>query len=70
MNLAERAPSSNCKDYGRTSYEIYSEVDFDFTKIDPALFAPATVTLVCAKTGRVFSNGAINNEIIKKSLRS
>jgi methenyltetrahydromethanopterin cyclohydrolase len=67
-DLADKASSGNCKDYGRTSYEIYSEVNFDFTKIDPALFAPAVVTLVCAKTGRVFNNGIINNEILKKSL--
>jgi methenyltetrahydromethanopterin cyclohydrolase len=67
-DLANKTPSSNCKDYGRTSYEIYSEVNFDFTKIDPALFAPAAVTLVCAKTGRVFSNGKINNDILKQSI--
>lgn len=69
MDLAKRSPSSNCKDYGRTSYEIYSEVNFDFTKIDPALFAPAAVTLVCAKTGRVFYHGMINNDILKLSLK-
>jgi len=65
--IAEKAPSTNCKDYGKSSYEIYKAVDFDFTKIDPALFAPAAISLTCAKTGATFTHGSINNEIIKSS---
>jgi methenyltetrahydromethanopterin cyclohydrolase len=65
--IAGRASSSNCKDYGKISYEIYKAVDFDFTKIDPALFAPAVVTLVSAKTGATFTSGRINDEVIKIS---
>lgn len=68
-DLAEKAPSTNCKDYGKTSYEIYKAVDFDFTKIDPALFAPAVVTLASARTGTVFTKGEINNKVLKSSLR-
>jgi len=65
--LAQKAPSTNCKDYGKTSYEIYKEVDFDFTQVDPALFAPAEITLTSAKTGTTFTAGRVNNELIKKS---
>jgi methenyltetrahydromethanopterin cyclohydrolase len=65
--IAENAPSSSCKDYGKTSYEIYKAVNFDFTLIDPALFAPAEITLTCAKTGATFSCGRVNTEIIKRS---
>ncbi|MCW4013764.1 MAG: methenyltetrahydromethanopterin cyclohydrolase [Candidatus Bathyarchaeota archaeon] len=65
--IAEKAPSSNCKDYGKTSYEIYKAVNFDFTQIDPALFAPAEITLTCAKTGKTFACGKINTKIIKES---
>jgi methenyltetrahydromethanopterin cyclohydrolase len=68
--MAEKAPSSNCKDYGKTSYEIYKAVDFDFTQIDPALFAPAVVTLVSARTGATYTCGEINNEVIKNSVMS
>ena len=68
--IAVKAPSTNCSDYGKTSYAIYSAVDFDFTKIDPALFAPAVMTLTCAKTGASFTHGEINNEIIKSSVES
>ena len=67
-DLAGRAPSINCKDYGKTSYEIYKAVDFDFTQIDPALFAPAVVSLTSAKTGATFTGGEINAEIIKSSV--
>ena len=67
--LARQASSDNCKDYGKTSYEIYKNVDFDFTKIDPALFAPAVITLVSAKTGTVFTSGKINEEVILASIR-
>ena len=45
-------------------------MDFDFTKIDPALFAPAVMTLTCAKTGASFTHGEVNNEIIKSSVES
>lgn len=66
--LAEKAPSTNCKDYGKTSYEIYKAVDFDFTLIDPALFAPAVMTLTSTRTGATFTCGKINNEIVKRSV--
>jgi len=65
--IAEKAPSSNCKDYGKTSYEIYKAVDFDFTQVDPALFAPAVVTLTSARTGASFTCGEVNCEVIKRS---
>ena len=68
--MVEKAPSTNCKDYGKSSFEIYSAVNFDFTKIDPALFAPAVVTLTCAKTGASFTCGEINSEIVKNSVES
>jgi methenyltetrahydromethanopterin cyclohydrolase len=66
--MAEKSPSINCKDYGKTSYEIYKAVDFDFTKIDPALFAPAVVSLTSAKTGATFKYGKINTDVIKNSV--
>ncbi|MCK4439334.1 methenyltetrahydromethanopterin cyclohydrolase, partial [Candidatus Bathyarchaeota archaeon] len=65
--IAVKAPSTNCGDYGKTSYEIYKAVDFDFTKVDPALFAPAAITLTCAKTGATFTYGEVNEDIIKSS---
>ncbi|KYH38168.1 MAG: Methenyltetrahydromethanopterin Cyclohydrolase [Candidatus Bathyarchaeota archaeon B23] len=66
--MAERAPSSTSKEYGKPSYEIYRAVDFDFTQIDPALFAPAVVALTSSRTGSTYTAGEVNVEIIKKSV--
>jgi len=41
--LAQRLPSRNSKDYGRSFAEIFKAVEYDFYKIDGALFAPAEV---------------------------
>jgi methenyltetrahydromethanopterin cyclohydrolase len=67
--IAEKAPSSSCKDYGKTSYEIYKAVNFDFTKVDPALFAPASISLTCAETGATFTYGKVNDRIILESIK-
>jgi methenyltetrahydromethanopterin cyclohydrolase len=66
--LTEKASSKAYPDYGKSSYEIYKEVDFDFTKIDPSLFAPAVVSITCAKTGATFTSGEVNQKIIKWSI--
>lgn len=65
--MAEMAPSSTSKEYGKPSYEIYKAVNFDFTQIDPALFAPAVVGLTSSRTGSTYTAGEINVEIIKMS---
>lgn len=67
--IAEKAPSTNCKEYGKTSYEIYKAVNFDFTAVDPALFAPAVISLTSSKTGKTFTHGSVNSEIIKQSIK-
>lgn len=64
----EKAPSSNSRDYGRLSYDIYKTADFDFTKVDPAIFAPAVMTMNNVRTGSVFSAGRVNSELLKRSL--
>ena len=67
-DLVSKTPSSSSPSYGKPSYEIYKEVDFDFTKIDPALFAPAGVAVTNVRTGRVFRAGGINAEILRLGL--
>ena len=41
--LALQLPSRNSRDYGRSFAEIFKAVEYDFYKIDGALFAPAEV---------------------------
>jgi methenyltetrahydromethanopterin cyclohydrolase len=62
-----KAPSKASKAYGKPFSEIFKEADFDFYKIDPDLFAPATVIVNNIKTGHIFKSGKINTQILKKS---
>jgi len=66
--FVEKAPSNASKDYGRPFIEIFQEVNMDFYKIDPNLFAPAVLIVNNMRTGRVFAAGEINAEILAKSL--
>jgi methenyltetrahydromethanopterin cyclohydrolase len=58
--LAENLPSNKSRDYGRSFAEIFKEVEYDFYKIDGALFAPAQVWVSNIDTGRTFDGGAMN----------
>ena len=66
--LMDKTPATVSKDYGRTSYEVLKEVNFDWSKLDPAFFAPGYISVTNVKTGKTFSRGKINSEVIKKSL--
>jgi methenyltetrahydromethanopterin cyclohydrolase len=67
--IINKASSLAAPDYGRPSYDIYKSVDFDFTKIDPAIFAPAMVTITCSRTGGSFTAGEINYGLIHSSVK-
>lgn len=66
--IVDKAPSKMSKDYGRPFIEIFEEAKYDFYRIDPNLFAPAVVIVNNKRSGRVFTNGKINSEILLKSL--
>ncbi|MGQ9551313.1 MAG: methenyltetrahydromethanopterin cyclohydrolase [Candidatus Bathycorpusculaceae bacterium] len=65
--IVEQAPSKASKSYGRPFIEILKEVDYDFYKIDPELFAPAVIIMNNVKTGTTFRSGEINTEALRKS---
>ncbi len=67
-NIVKDTPSSASKSYGRPFYDLFKEADFDFYKIDAGLFAPAVVTVNNLKTGKIFTAGKINEEILTKSI--
>lgn len=66
--ITEEAISSSSKDYGKTFAEIFREVGQDFYKIDPKIFAPAKITIVNERTGKAFTAGKINVELLAKSI--
>jgi len=65
-DLAQRLPSSNSRDYGRSFAEVFREVDFDFYRIDPHLFAPAEVWVSSLKSGNTWHAGRINIELLRR----
>jgi len=67
-SLVDRSVSSMSKQYGRPFAEIFKEAGRDFYKVDPNLFAPSMMTINNAKTGKTFTAGGINTEVLMKSL--
>ncbi len=63
--LAAKLPSRNSKDYGRSFADIFKAVEYDFYRIDPALFAPAEVWVSNLDTGSTFHGGALNMELLR-----
>jgi methenyltetrahydromethanopterin cyclohydrolase len=64
--LAAALPSRNSRDYGRSFAEIFKQVEYDFYKIDPALFAPAEVWVSNADTGSSFHGGALDMALLQR----
>lgn len=64
--LAAKLPSGNSRDHGRSFAEIFKEVQFDFYKIDPALFAPAEVWVSNISSGNTWHGGATDMELLRR----
>ena len=67
--LAHQLPSSTSRDYGRPFSDVFKHYDYDFFKVDPMLFSPASDLVNNLPTGRSFSAGSVNPELLKKSFR-
>jgi methenyltetrahydromethanopterin cyclohydrolase len=67
--LVGKAPSSASKDYGKSFTELVKQFGWDFLyKVDPAIFAPAVITVNNIKTGALFKAGKVNYEVLKKAI--
>ena len=66
--FVEKAPASTSAYYGKISYETLKEVDFDWSKLDPAFFAPGSICVFNRKTGSSFASGKTDYDMLKKSL--
>ncbi|TXT60359.1 MAG: Methenyltetrahydromethanopterin cyclohydrolase [Promethearchaeota archaeon] len=67
VELLNQSPSSVSPSYGKPFYEMLKEVDFDFYKIDGKLFAPAIITINNLETGKLFTAGNVNEEVLWSS---
>ncbi|CAH1748838.1 Methenyltetrahydromethanopterin cyclohydrolase [Thauera humireducens] len=65
QRLAKALPSSNSRDYGRSFADIFRDYEYDFYKIDPALFAPAEVWVSNLDSGRSWHAGAIDMALLR-----
>ncbi len=67
-SLVGKIPSSSSDQYGRTFYDLFKSVEFDFSNIDPLLLSPAEVTLNDIITQKTYRAGNLNPDILMKSL--
>jgi methenyltetrahydromethanopterin cyclohydrolase len=63
--LARRLPSRNSRDHGRSFAEIFKEAEYDFYKIDGALFAPAEVWVSNTASGNTWHAGATDLRLLQ-----
>lgn len=66
--VIEEVPSSASEDYGSPFLETFEKYDRDFFKIDRKLFSPAEIIINNMKTGSVYHEGEVNEEILRESL--
>ena len=64
--LALQLPSCNSRDFGRSFAQIFADAQYDFYKIDPALFAPAEVWVSHLDSGSTWQAGALDLALLRK----
>ena len=66
-DLAEKMPSSTSRDYGKPFATTFKEHNYDFYTLDPMLFAPAHITVTAMDSGRSFSSGKPDKDLLHMS---
>lgn len=67
IKLLEECPSIVSSSYGKPFYNILKDAEFDFSKVDSKLFAPAVLTINNMRTGKTFTAGEVNEDILWSS---
>ncbi|MEO7336173.1 MAG: methenyltetrahydromethanopterin cyclohydrolase [Caldimonas sp.] len=62
--LARELPSRNSRDHGRSFAELFKEVEYDFYKIDAALFAPSEVWVSNLDSGNTWHAGGLDMQLL------
>ncbi len=65
--LAQALPSRSSAAYGRPFAEVFKAVNYDFYKIDPMLFAPASVMVTHLGSGATFRAGGVDLALLTQS---
>ena len=66
-SVVQQTPSCSSKDYGQPFAKIFADYKYDFYQVDPALFSPAVVHFHNLATGKTFSAGKLNPEVMRES---
>lgn len=66
-DVAKKLPSSAADGYGKPFFDVFKEAEFDFYKIDKGMFAPAEVVINDLTTGKIYKEGYVNVDLLKKS---
>jgi methenyltetrahydromethanopterin cyclohydrolase len=64
QKLSQQLPSSCSRDYGRSFGDLFKAAGYDFYKLDPMLFAPARAIVSNLRSGKTFSAGSVNGELL------
>lgn len=65
--LAQDLPSSASRDYGKPFAQIFKDYEYDFFKVDPMLFSPASVMVTAVESGNTFRGGKLDPDLLEKS---
>ncbi|HEB78777.1 MAG TPA: methenyltetrahydromethanopterin cyclohydrolase [Methylothermaceae bacterium] len=65
--LAHDLPSSTSRDYGKPFAQVFKEYNYDFFKVDPMLFSPASVMVTAVESGRTFRAGKLDEDLLARS---
>ena len=66
-DVAAKLPSSAADGYGKPFFDVFKEAEFDFYKIDKGMFAPAEVVINDLTTGKIYKEGYVNVDLLKKA---
>jgi methenyltetrahydromethanopterin cyclohydrolase len=63
--LARDLPSGNSRDHGTCFADLFKAADYDFYKLDAALFAPAEVWVSSLASGQTWHAGALEMALLR-----
>jgi methenyltetrahydromethanopterin cyclohydrolase len=66
-SVAAKVPSGSSSDHGQPFAEVFKRYKYDFYKVDPMLFSPAVVTIHNLRSGRTWTAGSIETEVLRRS---
>jgi methenyltetrahydromethanopterin cyclohydrolase len=64
--LAMKLPSNNSRDHGRSFGALFAQAEYDFYKLDGALFAPAEVWVSHLGSGRTWHAGQLHMDVLRQ----